>query len=222
MINRDRKQKIGKAAVAAPVPKVKQEHAESFAAATVTPPAPVIGSVAAVSTQRHGNNSIQRQDAKPYYQDSAGAHHNGETGTAYPAMAYQGTSFDTPHGYMYSGPAQETSHSAPAHPQVDVNPLITFASQATQHIVEPSNHAAADDYLWRQTAQGTNWQDWAAAMADSQDHYGANALLTMGAGVRDPHGTNPEASLDLTGMPTPAAQWPMLLWNDQTHNGGSG
>lgn len=74
------------------------------------------------------------------------------------------------------------------------NPLIAFASQATQHVSATGQPGTgAED--WRPqvhpqfaTAAVTSsvpnnnpWHDWAAAMADSQERYSASALLTLGS-----------------------------------------
>ncbi|CCC06297.1 hypothetical protein SMACR_00514 [Sordaria macrospora] len=72
------------------------------------------------------------------------------------------------------------------------NPLIAFASQATQH-VSATGQSGTGPEDWRplqvhpQFATASNtpnnnpWHDWAAAMADSQERYSASALLTLGS-----------------------------------------
>lgn len=133
-----------------------------------------------------------------------------------PSTIAHTSSYGTNASYMYSsGP--HPGHGVNDVSTVDDNPLLTFASHATQHVVGADGNA--DPFIWRQSAQGTNWQEWAAAMANNSDRFNTNALMAMGSvpTPRDPHDTVPhDGSLppELTPMPTgPATQWPMLLWS---------
>lgn len=155
--------------------------------------------------------------------------------TPYPSLNYheQGSSGPASHqngngmapGAVYE-PANGTQYVA-AVDQVSStpNPLIAFASQATQHV---AGQAGED---WRPQAQliGHNvtntWHDWTAAIADSQDRYSANALLTLGSGRVGDAGlgqhvvehVNQGESMDIAPVPTSqTGQWPLLLFNDGT------
>ncbi|KAF3342223.1 Activator of stress genes 1 like protein [Verticillium longisporum] len=154
--------------------------------------------------------------AKAYYDDP---NHNG--GTAYSQLAYTEpttqagmlSSYDSSYLYPASTPESATSIMNSGISTANHNPLVAFASQATQQVIQPES-PAVDQYLWRHvtapTAQGTNWGDWAAAMSASQERYGANALLNMGTVPRETH-----VPADMVSMNAASAgQWPTLLWND--------
>jgi len=122
------------------------------------------------------------------------------------------------------------------------NPLIAFASQATQHVAgqgmgdewRPQMAAATTPVSGGSLIAGNNtWHDWTAAIADSQDRYSASALLTLGAGL-DPSGPRDMSGGGGGGAQAPGAmdqsamvvvpsshsqQWPLLLFHDGT--GGS-
>ena len=114
--------------------------------------------------------------------------------------------------YLYAATAAAAaaaSVAGGAH-QAATNPLVAFASQASQHV---SNHTG-DDWARAMTGQNT-WHDWTAAMADSQDRYSANALLTLGSGQRSDGTTDLGVGADGTVTATNhAGQWPMLIFHD--------
>ncbi len=99
------------------------------------------------------------------------------------------------------------------------NPLIAFASQATQHVAgQAADNWPAQTQLMAHTAAPANpWHDWTNAMQDTQDRYSANALLTLnsarpgdvGAGGVVDHVSQGDAMGS-----THAGQWPLLLFHD--------
>jgi hypothetical protein len=99
------------------------------------------------------------------------------------------------------------------------NPLIAFASQATQHVAgQATDNWPAQPPLMAHNAPPTNtWQDWTNAIQDTQDRYSANALLTLnsgrpgdvsGGGVVDHVNQGDAMGNAHTG------QWPLLLFHD--------
>lgn len=96
------------------------------------------------------------------------------------------------------------------------NPLIAFASQATQHV---AGQAGED---WRPHAQllaqhsGNTWHDWTAAIADSQDRYSANALLTLGSARPSDVGATVDgvSQGEAIAATSHTSQWPLLLFNE--------
>ncbi|KAL0935723.1 transcription factor [Colletotrichum truncatum] len=158
--------------------------------------------------------------AKSFYPDAASQ----DGTTPYPSLAYTEqpangtlvptTGFEANSGYAYAPSVQTTNGTDDS--SAETNPLIVFASQATQHVADPSGTAAAAELLWRQSAsQGNTWHDWTAAMADSQDRYSANALLTLGGGPRDPGGVTEATTVaDMAAVTAaPVGQWPLLLFD---------
>ena len=134
--------------------------------------------------------------------------------------------------YAAGGPATPTAQSG----SIQSNPLVAFASHATQHGAEQSEAAssiaAAADMLWRPPGEQVNvWNQWTAAIADSQDRYSANALLTLGgSGSRDTEtivtgGPGLGVAVALTGtgasVPSHASQWPLLLFDGNDTTNGS-
>jgi hypothetical protein len=167
--------------------------------------------------------------AKDFYPDPV---QNGQT--PYPPLAYAGqpgSAQATPGGgdpqLFYAGhTATTTSSEEAAAAAAQANPLIAFASQATQHVAYQAP-AAASDILWRQQPHSNNtWADWTAAIADSQDRYSANALLNLGAPPRetgpvvDAGGaiSNPQDGAADLGVVANAhaGQWPLLLFDGST------
>lgn len=127
--------------------------------------------------------------------------------------------------YLYAATAAAAAAAAAttagsAH-QAASNPLVAFASQATQHVSHP--HQAGDEWARAMAGQNT-WHDWTAAMADSQDRYSANALLTLGNGQQQQQqqrgdGAGGELGVDgAVAASNHAGQWPMLIFHD---GGGS-
>ncbi len=89
------------------------------------------------------------------------------------------------------------------------NPLVAFATQATQHI----SSQTGGGYI----AGGNPWQDWTAAVSENQDRYSANALLDLGAAhPRDVVlGQAPRVE-DAVKVDPQTAQWPLLLFHGAT------
>ncbi|KAK0631322.1 hypothetical protein B0T14DRAFT_489904 [Immersiella caudata] len=217
-------------------PLIKQQSASPFQ----QPQAAKLGqghqSAAAPSDASHE----PRNDAGP----NGGTYYDATTGTstsAYPpTIGYPdqpGSAAAQPNGngvgaaynsadggqYLYEQAPAVSSASVPSVSPVDQptpspNPLIAFASQATQHVAGQTGEE------WRPHAQllphnaGNTWQEWTAAIADSQDRYSANALLTLGSsqagdlGVNTQHVNQGDA---LAAANPHAGQWPLLLF----HNG---
>ncbi|CAH0027703.1 unnamed protein product [Clonostachys rhizophaga] len=129
------------------------------------------------------------------------SHHDG-TLTAQP--------YDHETAMYYSATSQ---HAAPSSvvsvtPGAEANPLIAFASQAAQHV------NTTEQLMW-QRAGGNAWQDWTAAIADSDDRYGAGALLTLG-NTAAVSGSGQRGSIaSMSGAQhNPqdiAVQWPMVI-----------
>jgi hypothetical protein len=115
-------------------------------------------------------------------------------------------------GIYYASQGQEptTPLPGPGH-DVQPNPLMSFASHAT-HQVDP-----AEQLMWQRS--GVNaWQEWTAAIADSQDRYGAGALLTLGSAAaagappvpRTPIGVMENGQSTSHDMTT---QWPLIMFD---------
>lgn len=170
--------------------------------------------------------------AKSFYSDSASQ--NGST--PYPSLAYAEqpssnslattAAFEANNSYSYT-PGGVQAPGGTDENSAETNPLIAFASQATQHVADPSGTAAAAELLWRQSAShGNTWHDWTAAMADSQDRYSANALLTLGGGSRDPGAvtvtvtvTEAATVAEMAAVTAPVGQWPLLLFDGASVTG---
>jgi hypothetical protein len=106
------------------------------------------------------------------------------------------------------------------------NPLIAFASQATQHVAGQAaeNWPGAQTQLMSHNTHPANtWQDWTNAIQDThaipdtQERYSANALLTLNAGrpgdVAAGGVVDHVSQADAMGT-THAGQWPLLLFHD--------
>lgn len=85
-------------------------------------------------------------------------------------------------------------------------------------------HSAAD-YMWQ--GRGTTWQDWAAAVQDSEERYSANTLLTLGAGPQRSHTMDSslmmDASLQNHNGEVPneqGSQWPMVMFDPHSTTTG--
>lgn len=180
-------------------------------------PTPVYQATRASAGVPNGTPQVGGQQ-KGYYQESS---LNGQT--PYPALAYG----DQPQGNAAASTYQSepamfynTAPDAAAVPggSAQQNPLSAFASQAGQHV--PTQAPA--DIMW-QTGRGNTWNDWTAAIADSQERYSASALLTLGNPGRGPgssgvlpDGTVGQAAGDI-GMVPPGAQWPLIMFDHATH-----
>ena len=124
--------------------------------------------------------------------------------------------------YMYSAPPAVSVPTVPSsgpvtEPPAPPNPLIAFASQATQHV---AGQAGED---WRPHGQlasqhtGNTWQDWTTAIADSQDRYSANVLVTLGSSrpADVPAGAEHANPGDAAGAANShTGQWPLLLFHE--------
>lgn len=101
------------------------------------------------------------------------------------------------------------------------NPLIAFASQATQHVAEQAAESwtAQNQLAAQQSVAANTWHDWTAAIADSQDRYSANALLNLGTGRAGDAAAAAVANHahqgDAMGN-SHADQWPLLLFHNGT------
>ncbi|KAJ4286626.1 hypothetical protein N0V88_007915 [Collariella sp. IMI 366227] len=130
--------------------------------------------------------------------------------------------------YLYATASAAAAAAAPnaaptgEQPDPAQNPLIAFASQATQHV---AGQAAADNWpaqpqlMAHNPASAANtWQDWTAAIVDNQDRYSANALLTLGSGrpgeVVGAGGVVDHINQEDGTGTTHAGQWPLLLFHD--------
>lgn len=136
--------------------------------------------------------------------------------------------------FLYAAASAVTAATAPNAttagdpPGAAQNPLIAFASQATQHVTgQAGDNWPQQTHLMAHTAAAPSntWHDWTAAIADTQDRYSANALLTLGSGRPGDVGTG--AAVDHVhqgdGMgASHTGQWPLLLFHDGSGAGGSG
>lgn len=210
------------------------EHDQKQKDSSLTPaikPDPVESSPFQLASQHPTTQSMAASAvetaAKAFYPDSA----NSNETTPYPSLAYaeqpssnnnvpSTAGFETDNGYSYTSAGQPTSTADDS--SAETNPLIAFASQATQHVADPAGSAAAAELLWRQSAsQGNTWHDWTAAMADSQDRYSANALLTLGGASRDTSSVTETTTVaDMTAVSAPAGQWPLIIFDGAAIPGG--
>ncbi|KAK3392857.1 hypothetical protein B0H63DRAFT_2463 [Podospora didyma] len=146
----------------------------------------------------------------------------GEQSTGGPGAHPNGHGMGPGAPYDPAEAAQYVAAAVEQHAATAENPLIAFASQATQHVGQAGE-------AWRPQAQeqliahnsASTWHDWTAAIADSQERYSANALLTLGAARGGDVG--PPPVLDHVGASDPMAvagvtnahsgQWPLLLFS---------
>ncbi|KAG5982555.1 hypothetical protein E4U55_001742 [Claviceps digitariae] len=135
--------------------------------------------------------------------------------------------------YVDTRPPQNTHHQTVAY-QSGQQPVFYTTSTSTDHpsagasqpnpmdgYGQPLTHEASD-LMWR-----TSWQNWTAAIADSQARYSADALLTLGGSgssrgeVVAPLITDNSLSQishsggELPMMPQPA-QWPLVMFDHHT------
>lgn len=158
--------------------------------------------------------------SKGYYQNG---NINGQT--PYPQLTYAGQTQEhiastgyNPETAMFHHTSAQAVAAATV-PDVSAphtNPLVAFASQATQQVAP-----AGPDMMWQN--RGNTWHDWTAAIADSQDRYSASALLTLGGGARDamagtgvPEVNTGASTNDINGV---AQQWPMMLFEPSAPGG---
>ncbi|GAB0145199.1 hypothetical protein EsHS_00005640 [Epichloe bromicola] len=168
------------------------------------------------------DTSHMNDASKAYYE----AHNSSSSQPTYPSLAYVDTR------------APQSTHHQPVTYQPDQAQLFYTANASTDDPTvvgsqsdplvsygQPLEHQTPD-LMWR-----TSWQNWTAAIADSQARYSANALLTLGGGgggggdagrssvVAPVMSDNSLSAMSQTGgelpmMPQPA-QWPLIMF-DQT------
>ncbi len=182
------------------------------------------------------NNSSTTYPPLGYSDQSAAAPLPGQNGNGNAPVAGSYDLGETAQ-YLYSN-ASGTAAPPSASEQESAstqNPLVAFASQAAQHV---SNQSAED---WRPQAQaqaqlmvaaaqgGNPWHDWTAAIADSQERYSANALLTLGGGRQEDIGHGAvSGEADMSGLgvggtgTSHSGQWPLLLFHDGPGGATSG
>ncbi|UQC87578.1 uncharacterized protein CLUP02_13095 [Colletotrichum lupini] len=209
----------------------KQKDSSSLAPAIKTEPSTAEASPFQLTSQPQAAQALaasaDEAATKAFYADAE--NQNGTT--PYPSLAYteqppstntmaSTSNFEVNNGYAYTPAATQPTNGEDN--TAETNPLIAFASQATQHVADPAGSAAAAELLWRQSAsQGNTWHDWTAAMADSQDRYSANALLTLGGGSRDPTSvTEAATAADMASVTAPVGQWPLIIFDGAGAPGG--
>ncbi|EAQ93880.1 hypothetical protein CHGG_02115 [Chaetomium globosum CBS 148.51] len=99
------------------------------------------------------------------------------------------------------------------------NPLIAFASQATQHVAGQAadNWPTQAPMMTHNAAPTNTWQDWTNAIQDTQDRYSANALLTLNSGRPGEVGAGGVVDHVNQGDAMASGhtgQWPLLLFHD--------
>jgi len=135
------------------------------------------------------------------------------------AAANNGVSYESGEGtYLYAATAASVAaaqNGVGASEDQGANPLVAFASQATEHMSNQAGGTGAGFLA------GNAWHDWTVAIADTQDTYSANALLTLGTAAhhRDVvvggHGAGGEAAggdLEVGVAGAHAGQWPLLIF----------
>lgn len=209
----------------------KQKDSSSLPPAIKTEPSTAEASPFQLTSQPQAVQALaasaDEAATKAFYSDAE--NQNGTT--PYPSLAYteqppsantmaSTSNFEVNNGYSYTPAATQPTNGDDN--TAETNPLIAFASQATQHVADPAGSAAAAELLWRQSAsQGNTWHDWTAAMADSQDRYSANALLTLGGASRDPTAvTEAATAADMASVTAPVGQWPLIIFDGAGAPGG--
>jgi hypothetical protein len=116
-------------------------------------------------------------------------------------------------GLFYPTTTQATASAQHAAGAAQADSLVGYAPEAGQHL----NHQSSD-MMWR-----SSWQNWSAAIADSQERYSANALLNLGnadssrsSDMTPMMAGNgmPQTGGELPMVPQPAS-WPLIMF-DQT------
>lgn len=173
------------------------------------------------------NGTIEPKD---YYQEAA------NTDTSYSTLTYgnqsqssgpQPTAYETDTALFYNTSSQAAADAAAAAATTVGVPdgssqanALAFSSQAGQHL----GTQAPTDMMWH--ARGNTWQDWAAAIAHTQDRYSASALLALGNGRTHSHitpsmipdGTDGQGTTDMGVVPH-GAQWPLIMFDHNTASG---
>ena len=172
------------------------------------------------------HDSSQTPDLTPQVPAADYSAHAMASHATYPPMTYGDTQqASMAHSGYQAGPAMYYNGAGNAvsvpDTSVQANPLMAFASHATQ----PMAPQSTADYMWQ--GRGTTWQDWAAAIQDSEDRYSANALLTLGAGPQRNHTMDSslmmDASLQQHDGEIPngqVSQWPMVMFDPHSTSTG--
>ncbi|KAK5654022.1 hypothetical protein OQA88_7699 [Cercophora sp. LCS_1] len=190
-----------------------------------TPPQALIKQPTSPFQGKTENSSTPAPDAAAEPRTNGTFYDSTGTPTSYPPLNYDPAggavmhpTFNAADGNQYpypNGPGTAVTTTAVDPATSATNPLIAFASQATQHVA--AGQAAED---WRPQTQlmsqasGNVWHDWTAAIADSQDRYGASTLLTLGS--------TREVAADQVNQEVMApanshsGQWPLLLFHEGT------
>lgn len=180
-----------------------------------------------VVTQAPAGELVSATDAdapnKGYYPEQPIAAQQNYQAMAYTAAQPQSMSsagYSAGASMLYNNPAANVAPMAES--PVSENPLVAFASQATQHM-PPNNEAM---YIWN--GRGNTWQDWTAAIADTNDRYSADALLTLGGGAMHHQGDQPMDSSFIIGQGNslgqqgggmhqaaqPGQTWPIMMFDN--------
>lgn len=177
--------------------------------------------------QQHQPQPLSHQQAgseshRAYYADSDISSHPGYTRLAYGDQS-QGSHM-VPQPYNTDPMFFPNAHQAAAAALAAVAPggdahtnsLVSFASQAPEHTVDPTNP------LYWERAGGNTWQDWTAAVSHNQgnqDGYGANAMLHLGptgaAGMSVSAPPMPPLPDGTTGHQDMENQWPLVVFGQQ-------
>ncbi|KAL2168540.1 hypothetical protein VTG60DRAFT_7145 [Thermothelomyces hinnuleus] len=133
--------------------------------------------------------------------------------------------------YLYAAASAATATAGPNHTgamnqaAAAQNPLVAFASQATQHVAGQTADSwpAQTSLMGHPAAPANPWHDWTNAIQDTQDRCSANALLTLNSGRPGDAGTGTGAVVDHVGQGDAmtnahTGQWPLLLFHDGSGN----
>ncbi|KAG5945928.1 hypothetical protein E4U53_006660 [Claviceps sorghi] len=175
----------------------------------------------ASSYSQHPNMSTL---SSSHVNDPSKAYCEAQTSSSSQHPTYQSLSF------VDTRPPQNTHHQTVTYPSGQQPVFYTTATSADHAAAgasqpnpmvsygQPLAHEASD-LMWR-----TSWQNWTAAIADSQARYSADALLTLGSSgssrgeVVAPLITDnslsqiPHSGGELPMMPQPA-QWPLVMFD---------
>lgn len=153
------------------------------------------------STTPYPTLNFVEQPGAPHPNSNGAGAGNGPDSSG-PAYLHSAPSGPAPAAHPGGSPAGDQAASAS-------NPLIAFASQAAQHVAAGQAGEWVPQPNMMAHTTGNAWNEWTAAIADSQDQYSANALLTLGA---------PRPSEGTSAGDGQAGQWPLLLFRE----GGTG
>ncbi|KAK3299733.1 uncharacterized protein B0H64DRAFT_469927 [Chaetomium fimeti] len=230
-IEQDMGRKSGSPAGQIPIKQQSPSYQQAVKPKQQTSNALVPGGVGATTASEQRNGGTTNGN---YYEPSV------TTAAAYPSLSYGDQAaggvaanqsntgaVDSPDGaqYLYaaaSAAAAATASNATAAMEQAAaaqNPLIAFASQATQHVAgQATDNWPAQPPLMAHNAPPTNtWQDWTNAIQDTQDRYSANALLTLNSGRPGDVGTGgvvDHVNQDDAMGSAHSGQWPLLVFHD--------